>query len=120
MSATRNSSISQNKDVPESGLMNEWESQSGLSLILVYFPKICHHLCCEAAAEMQQLVMCVTLSQIMSSVCLFTSFPLDAEFSHCFWEFRCEEISWSIFICVVALHTLCYTMVENCLKNSIF
>ena len=94
--------------------------KSGISLILVLFPKICHHLCCEAAAEMQQLVMCVTLSQIMSSVCLFTSFPLDAEFSHCFWEFRCEEISWSIFICVVALHTLCYTMVENCLKNSIF
>ena len=91
--------------------------KSGISLILVLFPKICHHLCCEAAAEMQQLVMCVTLSQIMSSVCLFTSFPLDEEFSHCFWEFRCEEISWSIFICVVALHTLCHTMVENCLKN---
>ena len=91
--------------------MNEWEPKSGISLILVLFPKICHHLC-YAAAEMQQLVMCVTLSQIMSSVCLFTSFPLDAEFSHCFWEFRCEEISWSIFICVVALHTLCYTMVE--------
>ena len=35
MSATRNSSISQNKDVPESGLMNEWEPKSGLSLILV-------------------------------------------------------------------------------------
>ena len=39
MSRTRNSSLSQNKDAPESGLMNEWEPQSGLSFDSSLFPK---------------------------------------------------------------------------------